>query len=166
MFEHGEKRRGHGPKRRHGNVSSVGEANHPVEESVVYDYCRWKVKTVEEVFKGRLHFGHNGFKEGDEVLGSTLFGWNNVGDCGESDVVGFGVGVDEAEPFFGDDEGYQDLRVFGEEQLAEVHHGIHVTSSWVRHRYHVAGHGWWLFNQMRHRDKNSATSNVSRARDY
>jgi len=115
VFEHGEKRRGHGPKRRHGNVSSVGEANHPEEVSVVYDYCRRRVKAVEQVLEGRFHFGHNGFDEREEVVGSMLFGGNNVGDCGELDVVGFGVGADEAEPFFGDHEGYQDLRVFGEE---------------------------------------------------
>lgn len=114
MFEHGEKRRGHGPKRRHGNVSGVGEANHPEEVSVVYDYCRRRVEAVEQLFKRIFHFGHNSFKKRDEVVGSTLFGGNNVGDCGESDVVGLGVGADEAEPFFGDHEGYADLRVFGE----------------------------------------------------
>lgn len=147
VFEHSEKRRRHWPKRRNRNVPPVRNANHPEEITVVYNN-RWRrLKPIEKPFKGVFHFGHNGFEESHEVVSSTLFGGNNVGDWGESNVVlGFWFGLDEAEPFFGDHEGYEDVGVLGYKQLAEVHHGVHVASSWVRHSHHVAGDGWWSRN--------------------
>lgn len=73
------------------------------------------------------------------VVCASEFGGNNVGDCGVSDAVGFWVGADEAEPFLGDHESYEeDSGVVGDKQLAEVHHGVDVAASRVGHGHEVA----------------------------
>lgn len=66
------------------------------------------------------------------------------------DTVGFRVGPDEAEPFFGDDERDEEGRVSEEEEFAEVHHGVDVASSGPRHGHHVADSEWLWFDNMIH----------------
>ena len=59
--------------------------------------------------------GHDSFIEGGKVGGFETLGGDDVGDCGEADVVGFRVGADEPEPLFSDDEGDEEVGVFGRE---------------------------------------------------
>lgn len=67
----------------------------------------------------------------------------------------FGFGGDGAEPFLGDNEGDEDVRVAGHQKFAEVQHGVDVASRWVWHNHQVAGggcHREWRRNLNIHRD--------------
>lgn len=47
------------------------------------------------------------------------------------------LGGEEAEPFFGDDEGDEEVGLRREEEGAEVEYRVYVASPWVRHRHQV-----------------------------
>lgn len=80
----------------------------------------------------------DGVDEADEVVGADELGRDEIGESGEVDPVGFRVGSDEPEPFFGDDECDGEVGVAEDEAFAEVHHRVDVASSGPRHGHHVA----------------------------
>ena len=56
-------------------------------------------------------------------------------------VVGLRIGADETEPFFGNNEGDENIAVFRSKCFAEVHHGVDVAATGIRHGHHVALRG-------------------------
>ena len=50
-------------------------------------------------------------------------------------------------PFFGDYKGDDDIAVFRSKCFAEVHHGIDVVATRIRHGHHVALRGWFSFDR-------------------
>ena len=60
----------------------------------------------------------------------------NVSYGAEANVIGLRIGADETEPFFGDNEGGEDIAVFRSKCFAKVHHGVD-----------VALRGWFSFDE-------------------
>lgn len=148
MFEDSKKRRRHRPKRRNRNLHPISNTHNPEEVSVVHDNTRRRIKLpAEQLIKGCFHLRHDSFKEANEVISSIPFRGDDIRHRREPEVLRrFGAvgGGDEGEPFLGDDEGYEDVGVFGDEELGEVHHGVDVAAAWVWYGHHVGGGGgWW-----------------------
>lgn len=78
--------------------------------------------------------GVDGSEETGEVVGAAELRGDNIGESGETDVLGFGIGGEEGEPLVGDDEGDENVGVFEREKLAEIHESVDVASAGVRQR--------------------------------
>ena len=62
-------------------------------------------------------------------------------------MIGLRIGVDETEPFFGDNKGDEDIAIFRSKCCTKVHHGVDVATTGIRHGHHVALHGWFSFDE-------------------
>lgn len=83
-----------------------------------------------------------GIDEAREVGGSVHLGRDDVRDGSEADVSRFWLGADEAQPFFCNDEGDEEVGGTAESnELAEVHHGVDMASAGVWYRHHMAADG-------------------------
>ena len=106
VVEHRVDRRRHGPKRGHGNVPLVPNINRPVHVSVSDHNSDWaRLKPIEELFHWSSHLPQNLFVEAGRVGAAADLARDHVGDGAEAYVVRLGVRADEAEPFFGNNEG-------------------------------------------------------------
>lgn len=106
MVEYRVHQRRHGPKRGHGNVPPVPNINRPIQVSVSDHYGDWaRLKPIEELFHRSSHLPQNLFVEAGRVGAAADLARDHVGDGAEPYVVRLGVGADEAEPFFGNNEG-------------------------------------------------------------
>lgn len=113
MTKDREERRRHRKKCRDRNIPPVADGDDPEQVRVVHNKSGRRLKTIEKVVKGSFQFGGDGAEKSHHVVGSNPFGRDDVGYRNESDVVGSRVGSDELEPFFGEDESEEQVRVFG-----------------------------------------------------
>ena len=78
---------------------------------------------------------------------STARPSDNIIYGAEANVIGLRIGADETEPFFGDNEGDEDIVVFRSKCFAKIHHGVDVAATGIRHGHHVALRGWFSFDE-------------------
>lgn len=94
---------------------------------------------MEHLVDRGFHLGEDGLEKLWEVLSPDLLRWEYIRDGGEGYVARFLVGAHKPEPLLSEDEGDSDARGLGGKDLAQVHHGVDVASSGIRHRHHMAG---------------------------
>ena len=80
-------------------------------------------------------------------LMSTARPSDNIIYGAEANVIRLRIGAEETEPFFGDNEGGEDIAIFRSKCFAKVHHRVDVAVAEIRHGHHVALHGWFSFDE-------------------
>lgn len=107
--KHGEKGSRHSPERGDRNIPSSSDGDRPTQLHIGDDGSRRGLKAVKELVEGRFHLGDDGFAEGLEVGGLEPLRRDDVSDGGEAEIWRRGIGADEGEPLFGDDEGDENM---------------------------------------------------------
>ena len=148
MMKHWEDRGRHSPKWGHRNIPSVPQTDSPNKVRINDDGCHRRLKPVQNILNGRSHLRTHGFYEPRKIFTPNQLRRYNVWYVGIAYVTWLWVWADEAEPFFSDDEGDENIGGFWNQLLAKVHHGVDVASTGIGQRHHVADGGWFSFGSL------------------